>query len=397
MHNKSRFWLITVEVALTLAIVVNCINMMVDMRYDLIKPSGYDEENIIVVSTEPFGEAFNEDDFVDSIREEDLRRLGAYPGVIAVTGIQQIPLSGSGSATGRKPLGSDIDPITAPYFVVTENALTAFGVELIAGRDFEPGDWDIDEEAVESGEEARNVIVSQAFAERLFPEGSAVGQTIQSKGGERINTIVGVVDTMLCSWPTSEVAEYAMLFAGKPGSGRRLQYMVRTEPGGVDAVYSEIENVVRQVNADRVVTVRTLVEIKTENFQATLAVMKMLSTVIGLLLVVTALGIVGLTSFSVTERTRQIGTRRALGASKVDIVGYFLIENWMITGIGLIFGLLLTYGLNFALVNLANGAKLDLGLVAGGAVLLWLTGIAAALVPAIRATGVAPEVATRTV
>ena len=125
--------------------------------------------------------------------------------------------------------------------------------------------------------------------------------------------------------------------------------------------------------------------------------MKMLSTVIGLLLVVTALGIVGLTSFSVTERTRQIGTRRALGASKGEIVGYFLVENWMITGIGLLFGLLLTYGLNFALVNLANGAKLDLGLVAGGAILLWLTGILAALVPAIRATGVAPEVATRTV
>jgi putative ABC transport system permease protein len=397
MHNKSRFWLITVEVALTLAIAVNCINMMVDMRYDLIKPSGYDEENIIVVSTEPFGEAFNEDDFVDSIRKEDLRRLGAYPGVVAVTAIQQIPLSGSGSATGRKPLGAETDPITTPYFVVTENALTAFGVELVAGRNFEVGDWDFDEEAVESGEEARNVIVSQALAERLFPEGSAVGQTIQSKGGERINTIVGVVDTMLCSWPTSEVAEYTMLFAGKPGSGRRLQYMVRTEPGGVDAIYSEIENVVRQVNPDRVVSVRTLAEIKTENFQATLAVMKMLSTVISLLLVVTALGIVGLTSFSVTERTRQIGTRRALGASKVDIVGYFLIENWMITGIGLMFGLLLTYGLNFALVNLANGAKLDLGLVAGGAVLLWLTGIVAALVPAIRATAVAPEVATRTV
>ena len=397
MHNKSRFWLITVEVALTLAIVVNCINMMVDMRHDLIKPSGYDEENIIVVSTEPFGESFQDDDFVDSIREEDLRRLEAHPGVLAATGVQQIPLSGSGSATGRKALGADIDPITTPYFVVTENALTAFGVELIAGRDFEPGDWDYDEEAVESGEEARNVIVSRALAERLFPEQSAVGQAVQSKGGERINTIVCFVDTMLCSWPTSEVAEYSMLFAGKPGSGRKLQYMVRAEPGAVDAVYSELEDLVRQVNPDRVVTVRTLAEIKTENFQATLAVMKMLSTVIGLLLVVTALGIVGLTSFSVTERIRQIGTRRALGASKGDIVRYFLVENWMITGIGLLFGLLLTYGLNFALVNLANAAKLDLGLVAGGSVLLWLTGILAALVPAIRATAVAPEVATRTV
>ena len=73
-YNKSRFWLIAVEVALTLAIAVNCINMMVDMRHDLIKPSGYDEENIIVVSTEPFGPEFKEEDFVDSVRDEDLRR-----------------------------------------------------------------------------------------------------------------------------------------------------------------------------------------------------------------------------------------------------------------------------------------------------------------------------------
>jgi len=397
MHNKSRFWLITVEVALTLAIAVNCINMMVDMRHDLIKPSGYDEDNIIVVSTEPFAASFKEEDFVDTVRQEDLRQLLAHPSVRAVTGVQQIPLSGSGSATGRKPLGSETEPVTTPYYVVTEGALEAFGVELIAGRDFEPGDWDYDEEAAESGEEARNVILSQALADRLFPDGDAVGRSIESKEGERMNTIVGVVDTMLCSWPTSEIAEYVMLFAGKPGSGRRLQYMVRVEPGAVDAVYADAEEIVRGVNPDRVITVRTLTEIKLENFQATLGVMKMLSTVIVLLLVVTALGIVGLTSFSVTERTRQIGTRRALGASKGDIVRYFLVENWMITGFGLLFGLLLTYGLNYTLVTLADGAKLDLTLVIAGSVLLWITGILAALVPAVRATSVAPEVATRTV
>ena len=69
----------------------------------------------------------------------------------------------------------------------------------------------------------------------------------------------------------------------------------------------------------------------------------------------------------------------------------------MITGFGLVFGLLLTYGLNYTLVHLADAAKLDLKMVVGGAILLWLTGILAVLVPAIRATSVAPEIATRTV
>ena len=176
-----------------------------------------------------------------------------------------------------------------------------------------------------------------------------------------------------------------------------MRYMVRTEPGAVDAVYSDLEGVVRDLNPDRVITIRTLEEVKTENFQAQLGVSKMLTVVIALLILVTALGIVGLTSFSVTQRTRQIGTRRALGASKGDIIRYFLVENWMITGFGLLLGLLLTFALNYALVSFADGAKLDLKLVAAGAILLWLTGILAALFPAIRATNVAPEVATRTV
>jgi putative ABC transport system permease protein len=124
---------------------------------------------------------------------------------------------------------------------------------------------------------------------------------------------------------------------------------------------------------------------------------KMLSAVSALLLVITSLGIVGLTAFSVTQRTRQIGTRRALGATKGDIVRYFLVENWIITGIGLVLGTGLTYGLNVALTHIAEAPKLDLALLAGGMLLLWATGIVAALVPALRATNVAPEIATRTV
>lgn len=400
MHNKSRFWLITLEVALTLAIVVNCINMMLDLRYDFVKPSGYDEENLVVVYTEPFAVDFKQEEFVDEIRREDLRRLRAMPGIVAATGIHQIPLSGSGSATGRKPLGAETDTIGTPYFVVTEGALETFGVELIAGRNFQPGDWDYDEEAYEAGEPERGVIVSQALAGALFPDGRAVGELIQSSNGERVNPILGVVDRMQNSWPGARQLDgRVLLFPGKPGGGgvMGLRYMVRTEPGAVDAVYSDLEGLMREIHPGRVIRVETLTEVKADQFQAQIGLTKMLSVVIGLLIFVTALGIVGLTSFSVTQRTRQIGTRRALGASKADIIRYFLVENWMITGFGLLVGLLLAYGLNYALVSLADGAKLDFGLLIAGGFMLWLTGILAALVPAIRATNVAPEVATRTV
>lgn len=151
------------------------------------------------------------------------------------------------------------------------------------------------------------------------------------------------------------------------------------------------------INPGRIVEIRTMSEVKQESFEVADAMMKMLSGVIFFLVLVTSLGIVGLTSSAVAQRTRQIGTRRALGATKVDIVRYFLVENWVITGFGLLFGVGLTYGLNYALVQMAEVPKMDAGLLLAGMVLLWVSGVLAALAPAIKATRVAPEVATRTI
>ncbi|PYQ51517.1 MAG: cell division protein FtsX, partial [Acidobacteria bacterium] len=116
-----------------------------------------------------------------------------------------------------------------------------------------------------------------------------------------------------------------------------------------------------------------------------------------LLVLVTSLGIVGLTSFSVAERTRQIGTRRALGARKADILRQFLLENWLITTMGLTLGVGLAYGLNIGLVNVASGAKLSGALLVSGVVLLWAAGLLATLAPALRAARISPAIATRNV
>ena len=151
------------------------------------------------------------------------------------------------------------------------------------------------------------------------------------------------------------------------------------------------------MNPGRIVSVRTLLEVKDETYQVNAAVTKMLTGVIGLLIVVTSLGIVGLTSSAVAQRIRQIGTRRALGATKGDIVRYFLVENGVITGFGLLFGIGATYGLNYLLVQIADTPKMDVGLLVTGVLVLWATGVIAALVPALKATSVSPEVATRTV
>jgi len=397
MHNKSRFWLITLEIALTLAIVVNCVNLLVDMRREISEPSGIDEDNLLAIYAQPFGEGYQDQTFRREIQKEDLRRLRALPGVVDAVAISAIPLSGSGSATGRKPRDSELDTLTLPYFVVSDGALETLDVGLVAGRDFSPSDFDFDQEAYERGEYAKPVILTQSAADDLFPDGNAVGQVIQSREGDLFNKVIGVIDHMVCAWPTWEYAKRTILLPGHPGDNRDLKYMVRAEPGALDQVFGAVAEAIETVDRDRVIRVETLQETKLEYFETSLATMKMLTAVIALLIVVTALGIIGLTSFWVTERTRQIGTRRALGATKADIVRHFLIENWIITGIGLVIGLAFTYGLNYGLAQFAEAPKVEIVLIAAGAIGLWLTGVVAALAPALRATSVAPEIATRTV
>jgi putative ABC transport system permease protein len=99
----------------------------------------------------------------------------------------------------------------------------------------------------------------------------------------------------------------------------------------------------------------------------------------------------------VAERTRQIGTRRALGARKEDILRYFLLENWIVTSMGLTLGVFLAYGLNVVLVNQLRGTRMDLSLVVTGVLLLWGAGLAATYFPALKGARVAPAVATRNV
>ncbi len=397
MHNKTRFWLITLEVALTLAIVVNCIAVTLDFRSQYTQPSGIDEDQLAVINAEPFAPEFAEEAFVEDLEREDLDRLRSFPGVQDAMATTSVPLSGSGSATGRKALGSELDVEVAPYYVVSDHALTTLGIELLAGRDFAPGDFEFVED--ENGDVPhRNVLVTQTLADAFYPEGGALGKVVQSGEGQLTNTIVGVVSNMENSWPSwLEVKQRLMFLPGQPVNDRHMRYVVRAEIGALESVLAELEERMLETNSGRIVTVETVAEYRRDYFEQQAAMIKMLSAVSLLLLLITSLGIVGLTAFSVTQRTRQIGTRRALGATRGDILRYFLVENWIITGIGLVIGTVLTFGLNFALVHVANAPKLDWPLLLGGMALLWATGVVAALVPALRASRVAPEIATRTI
>ena len=122
-----------------------------------------------------------------------------------------------------------------------------------------------------------------------------------------------------------------------------------------------------------------------------------LAVVMAALLLITSFGIVGLASFNVRQRTRQIGTRRALGATKADIVRYFLVENFLIATAGVLLGAVLTVAFNVVLVQQLQVAKVHWLAIPLGMAALWLLGLLAVLGPARKASAVPPAVATRTV
>ncbi len=118
---------------------------------------------------------------------------------------------------------------------------------------------------------------------------------------------------------------------------------------------------------------------------------------VALLLLVTALGVAGLVSFTVANRKKQIGTRRALGASKRDILGYFMSENFAITATALLIGGFLAYALNQYLLQSYQLSRLEVVYVFVAAGCLLFISQMATLLPALKASRVSPAIATRTV
>ncbi|GAB4132010.1 MAG: ABC transporter permease [Acidobacteriota bacterium] len=388
LRNKVRYALIGAEVALTLAVGVNCINMMQDLQWQMDRPTGLDEAGIIVVTSQPFDPDFREEGYLDECRRSDLELLRALQGVLAADAFSAVPMSGSGSSSGYKPLGSEINTIPANVFETGPQGIDSLGVRLVAGRNFTEAD--INESR------SKNVIVTRAFADRLFPDGDALGKQLQGREPNDPDTIVGIIEHMHGSWPTWRWVTHVMLRPGRPGGFNwGVRYLVRAEHAQVPELLPVIEKQLLAANNGRNVTVERLTEVKARTFSSNVAVIRMLRAVIVLLVGVTALGIVGITSFSVTERVHHIGTRRALGARQVDILRYFLAENWLMTTTGIAAGTAISLGLNYLLVTYVNGVKLDWPLLVYGAAGMWLVGLGAALVPAWRGARIPPAVATR--
>jgi putative ABC transport system permease protein len=393
MRSKVSMILIGVQVAMTLAIVCNAL-FIIGQRLDhMNRPSGMNETDTFYFSSSGFGQGF---DARATIRE-DLAVLAHMPGVASVSTTNSVPMSGGGWGEGLslKPQQKTSTAQTTIY-MVNDKGLETFGVNLIAGRNFKPEEVaDLD-----AGDTLRPpvIIVTRAVAEKMFPGGDAIGKQVYLSEDPPASTIIGIVEHTQQPWMSSESVENSTFVPGYMPYGNSSRYLVRAEPGRRDEVIAQVEKALSESNSSRIIgTIRTIEDVRREAYAGDRAMAIILGAVIFALLTITALGIVGMASFWVAQRTRQIGTRRALGASRRDILRYFQTENFIITTFGLIVGAVLAYAFSLWMMQSYQSPKLPWYYVPIGFLCLWALGQLAVLGPALRASRVPPAVATRSV
>jgi putative ABC transport system permease protein len=392
-RNKTRFVLIILEVAITLAVVTNCVQLILAQRESMQQQSGFDDDNIIWVRSRTFGEEFQQGEVIDATIAADLRALQAMPGVVSAANTNFLQWQGGGSSNVVLTAGGNPEGYRTQVYFTSKGVFDTLDAPVTEGRGFEDGDY-----AYVSQEDGNPavVVVSRALAKLMWGDESPLGKVITNTDGSNPVRVVGVIEEFYnpYGWP---IHEYVAFIPGSVGNARGASYLVRTESGAMDSFVAGFEKSLLAVNANRVFRTQTVLELRDQFFSGGRLLVKAMTAVIVVLVFVTALGIVGITSLSVSERTRQIGTRRALGATRGQIMQHFLLENWIVTTAGIALGLIAAFGLNVLLLNYMDDAKLEWTLVAVGTVLLWLTGIAATIPPALRGMRVSPAIATRSV
>ena len=392
LRNRTGAVLVSLQIAIALAILVNAI-YIVEQRVDRInRPTGIDDANLFTIQTSGFTDRY---DYGSSVRE-DLAYLRGLDGVVAATPSNAIPLSGSGSGT---TLYTAADMRTrsqdALVYEMDEYGIQTLGGHLLAGRAFRADEVLPPLTANDQTSRFSQIIVTQALAQALFPNGNALGKTVYDETGRPV-TLIGIVANMQGPWPKADIAEKVVFNPQQPLLYGFL-YLVRTQPGRRDELMRIIGEHLAASNPDRVIdSVTTVEHYKRLSYTTDRITAILLVAVTGALLAITALGIFGLATFNVTTRTKQIGTRRALGARKRDIIQHFMVENALITSTGIMVGCALALGVGYWLSVQYKLPRLDLYFLVGGVILLWTIGLLAAWQPARRAATVSPSVATRT-
>ncbi|BDU20333.1 FtsX-like permease family protein [Dyella sp. GSA-30] len=399
-HHKLTAFLLLLQVAVTCAIVSN-VTFIVERRIERVNViSGVDESSLSVIGSA----VTRKDENLPARYATDLTALRTIPGVQMAVAVDSVPFGGSESSYGTCASKQDFEQAMASRTAFSKQGgclqvdtyagsagqIEALGLKLVAGRDF------VDDDYVTDSDHVHSTVISRELAQRLFHGESALGKELYSGSGKPIR-VVGIVDTLLRPQLRGDKNQYTMLWPMSPGYGNVI-YLLKSAPGDRERILKQAPDVLLGQSRERIIDVdgvSTFTQLRMKYFRRDVTMIGLLiASALGLLFV-TALGVAGLANFWVQQRTRQIGIRRAIGATQGDILRYFHVENFLIVTGGIVLGMFLALMLNIFLMKYYELPRLPGVYLPIGAILLWTLGQLAVLGPAWRAARVPPVVATR--
>ncbi|WP_426116911.1 ABC transporter permease [Massilia sp. PWRC2] len=403
LRSKTGAVLVALQVAISLAILANALHI-VNLRQAVAqRPSGIaNESSLIYIELRHLRKA--DSNLQLAWQKTETALLRALPGITSVAMVNQLPMTQNGFnssvAADRQQINSSAN---ASYYFTPDSLVKTLGLQLVEGRDFRPdevAEVDNDKDDDEASR-PRALIVTRALAQKVWPnDAQYVGKMLyygtgaDAQGGP----VVGVVETLQTqSAQVEQDGEYSTIVPMRLTNGFGTLYAIRVDGASqVERVMKEAEAALLRSSAEPlIVRVKKISDTRKDRYRADMALSWMLIAVSALLLLITASGIVGIASLWVTQRRKQIGVRRALGARRLDILRYFLLENFLITSVGVVSGVLLALGFNTLLVSLLHMARLPLPYLLIGAATFWALGALAVYGPAWRAASISPATATR--
>jgi len=386
-HGRLRASLVVAEISLALVLLISA-GLLVKASLQLQTTDlGFDKENALT-----FAVTLSPREYPDSLRvltvQEQLQaRLAAMPGVTAVGAVTQLPMAG-GSGTyyyvegqpvpeeGRRPV--------LQYRMALPGYLGAMKIQMVRGREFT---------AADRIGAPKVAVINEALVRRHWPNGGALGQRLVLASGSW--EIVGIVKDVREFGPDDDAPALAY-FPALSYFVRNLRFVVRTAGDPtllLPKVREEVAAVERELPPYQIRTLKEHVDLQ---MQGDMIMPKLLALFGAIALVLAIIGVYGVMAYSVSQRTQELGIRRALGAEGGDILRLVVRQGALLAGLGAVIGLALAFAATRGLSSFLFGVSaFDPVVFSGVTAALVGSAVIASLVPARRATRVDPLVALR--
>jgi putative ABC transport system permease protein len=385
---RLRRMLVAAEVALSLLLLVGAGLLIKSFMRLQNVDSGFDPRGVLTMRIVVPSTRYPQPDQVRAFYREVLRRVSALPGVTKVGANNGVPLSGSGGSgtttVDNPAFADDRGMPEADWRIVTPGYFEAIGMTLIRGRAF-------DERDTESGQPV--AIIDETMANTFWPNEDPIGKRIKRGGRPSTSpwqTIVGVVRHV--RYRTLEEPSRVQLYiphAQLPTNAMSLAIKTGLDP---QALSQSVQREVVAIDPEQPVwAIRTMDELMATSVMRRRLIMTLLTLFAGIALLLAAVGIYGVISYWVTQRSHEIGIRVAIGANRLDVLKMVLRQSMSVVLLGVAIGLVAAASLTRLMATLLfDVSPRDVATFGGYSAALILVGLLASYLPARRATRIDP-------